>query len=315
VGIEHGTVAVLDRGGGLHEVTTFRRDVETDGRHAVVRFGVSLEDDLARRDFTINAIAYHPTRHEWRDPFGGRVDLQRRVIRAVGDPSRRVREDYLRILRALRFASRFEASIEPATWAAMLANVDGLRHLSAERVRDEWFKGLMSAKSRETLIATWESVGALAIWLPDVRPREDVDRLPVDPVLITAALSSAPADTLARLRTSRAEVERARGIGAQRSRPLPPPNDSAAVRRFLAAAGPRAEDLLALAGDADLTEAARRERASGAPLTVGELAVSGHDLVARGLAGPAVGAALRRLLDEVLEDPSRNEREYLLSRV
>src|SRR5881628_1839913 len=71
VGIEHGTVAVLDALGRAHEVTTFRKDVQTDGRHAVVRFGVSLIDDLARRDFTINAIAYHPMRREWRDPFTG----------------------------------------------------------------------------------------------------------------------------------------------------------------------------------------------------------------------------------------------------
>jgi len=127
----------------LHEVTTFRRDVETDGRHAVVVYeGVTLEQDLARRDFTINAIAYHPFRHEWRDPFGGATDLEHRIIRAVGDPAARFREDYLRILRALRFAARFEFTIDPATWAAARAAAPGLAQLSAERVRDEWFKGL-----------------------------------------------------------------------------------------------------------------------------------------------------------------------------
>src|SRR3954468_1097852 len=74
IGIEFGTVGVLDSNGVMHEVTTFRRDVRTDGRHAEVEFGVSLEDDLARRDFTVNAIAYSPTRQEVRDPFGGRAD-------------------------------------------------------------------------------------------------------------------------------------------------------------------------------------------------------------------------------------------------
>ena len=98
VGISHGTVGVLDRHRRLHEVTTFRRDVETDGRHAVVSYGVSLQEDLARRDFTINAIAYHPIRHEWADPFGGREDLGRGVVRAVGVAVDRFREDYLRIL-------------------------------------------------------------------------------------------------------------------------------------------------------------------------------------------------------------------------
>src|ERR1700681_2224392 len=86
VGIEHGTVAVLDQRDRLHEVTTFRKDIRTDGRHAVVEFGVSLTDDLARRDFTINAIAYHPQKHEWRDPFAGEADLEKRLIRSVGDP-------------------------------------------------------------------------------------------------------------------------------------------------------------------------------------------------------------------------------------
>ena len=106
VGIKYGTVGVLDRHGTLHEVTTFRRDVSTDGRHAEVAYGVSLEEDLARRDFTINAIAYHPLRAEWRDPFEGAPDLARRRIRAVGDAASRFREDYLRILRAVRFAAR-----------------------------------------------------------------------------------------------------------------------------------------------------------------------------------------------------------------
>ena len=120
VGIKYGTIGVLDRDRALHEVTTFRRDVATDGRHAVVEYGVSLEDDLARRDFTINAIAYHPLRHEWRDPFGGQRDIQDRLIRAVGDPGQRFAEDYLRILRGLRFAARFDFSIAPPTWAAAI---------------------------------------------------------------------------------------------------------------------------------------------------------------------------------------------------
>src|SRR6058998_1543366 len=95
VGIAFGTVGVLDRSGAMHEVTTFRRDVRTDGRHAEVEFGVSLEDDLARRDFTINAIAYSASRDELRDPFDGMGDLSRRVVRAVGDAEARMREDRL----------------------------------------------------------------------------------------------------------------------------------------------------------------------------------------------------------------------------
>src|SRR5690349_11583067 len=111
-GVEFGTLGIFDSDGEMHEVTTFRRDVRTDGRHAVVEFGASLDDDLARRDFTINAIAYAPERHVVHDPFGGRHDLARGVVRAVGDPATRMREDRLRALRAIRFAGRFGFAID-----------------------------------------------------------------------------------------------------------------------------------------------------------------------------------------------------------
>src|SRR5216683_7630718 len=190
VGIEHGTVAVLDQQNRQHEVTTFRKDIKTDGRHAVVEFGVSLMDDLARRDFTINAIAYHPIRHEWRDPFQGEQDLQKRLIRSVGDPNWRFQEDYLRILRALRFSARFEFRIQARTLEAAKANVSGLAQLSAERVRDEWFKGLVQAKKASKLVLLWVETGAARIWLPELGgagsgERGAADKLPRDPVLIT----------------------------------------------------------------------------------------------------------------------------------
>ena len=168
VGIDHGTVAILDRDNKPHEVTTFRKDVKTDGRHAVVEFGASLDEDLARRDFTINAIAYHPLKREWRDPFDGAGDLDAKVIRAVGDPAKRFQEDYLRILRALRFAARFGFEIEPATWQAANSNVAGLQHLSAERVRVEWFRGLEGARSVAEFVGLWWDIGALDAWLPEI---------------------------------------------------------------------------------------------------------------------------------------------------
>src|SRR5437762_4562448 len=191
VGIEHGTVAVLDAANQAHEVTTFRKDIQTDGRHAVVEFGVSLMDDLARRDFTINAIAYHPIRHEWRDPFQGEADLGKKLIRSVGDPNWRFQEDYLRILRALRFSARFEFRIHSRTLEAAEANIQGLAQLSAERVRDEWFKGIATAKRVSKLLTLWIDVGAARIWLPEIpgggkRETGNVDKLPRDAVLVTA---------------------------------------------------------------------------------------------------------------------------------
>src|SRR5690349_8492787 len=137
VGVEFGTIGVLDDDNVMHEVTTFRRDVQTDGRHAVVEFGASLDDDLARRDFTINAIAYSPRDGSIRDPFDGRGDLARRLVRAVGDADARMREDRLRALRAIRFAARFDFSIDAATLHALEASAPYLGRLSAERVKQE----------------------------------------------------------------------------------------------------------------------------------------------------------------------------------
>ena len=228
VGIEHGTVAVLDRHRKPHEVTTFRKDVRTDGRHAEVEFGVSLQDDLARRDFTINAIAYHPLRHEWRDPFDGAGDLDRRTIRAVGDPNWRFQEDYLRILRALRFSARFDFRVQGRTLEAAKANVQGLARLSAERVRDEWFKGIRTARRVSRLVQLWREVGAARIWLPETVGRRDqedarrderaVDRLPRDPVLVTAFLASDAASLLTRLKCAARDIERGRAVRDWRER-------------------------------------------------------------------------------------------------
>jgi len=326
VGIEHGTVAVLDQQNRQHEVTTFRRDIKTDGRHAVVEFGVSLMDDLARRDFTINAIAYHPIRHEWRDPFHGADDLEHKLIRSVGDANWRFQEDYLRILRALRFSARFEFRIYPRTLEAAKANVQGLAQLSAERVRDEWFKGIATAQRVSKLLTLWIDVGAARIWLPEIRPgngkREtgNVDKLPRDPVLVTAYLASDPASLLTRLKSSNKDIERGRAIGQWREK-YPDPKHVPEVRRWLSQVGEYADDLLALlpAGTAPrspLPKVVASIRAAKDPLTVKDLAVKGDDLLAAGVRpGPEVGATLERLLAEVLEDPTRNTRDYLLSRV
>jgi tRNA nucleotidyltransferase (CCA-adding enzyme) len=166
VGVEFGTVGVLDRAGRMHEVTTFRRDVRTDGRHAEVEFGVSLEDDLARRDFTINAIAYSPRRNEVRDPFDGQGDLVRKLVRAVGDAEARMREDRLRALRAIRFAARFGFAIDPATRAAIDASAPFLGRLSPERVKQELDKTLEQVCRPSVAFAIWQSSGAFARLVP-----------------------------------------------------------------------------------------------------------------------------------------------------
>lgn len=166
VGLAYGTVGVLDGQNVLHEVTTFRHDVRTDGRHAVVEFGASLDEDLARRDLTINAIAYSPSQHTVHDPFDGRGDLGRRLVRAVGQPDDRMREDRLRALRAMRFAARFDFDIEPTTWNAIVASAPELSRLSAERVKEELSKIMGQVVRPSRAIRLWRESGALAVLVP-----------------------------------------------------------------------------------------------------------------------------------------------------
>jgi tRNA nucleotidyltransferase (CCA-adding enzyme) len=171
IGVEHGTVGVLADDGTLYEVTTFRKDIDTDGRRAVVEFADRLEEDLARRDFTINAVAWHPLRDEWADPYGGRDDLERARLRTVGDAAERFREDLLRVLRALRFAGRFELTIETETWNALCAAVDELDVLSPERVREELTK-VLEAERPSGALALYAASGVLAKLYPELIPRD-----------------------------------------------------------------------------------------------------------------------------------------------
>jgi tRNA nucleotidyltransferase (CCA-adding enzyme) len=167
LGIEHGTVGVLGETGTMFEVTTFRRDIETDGRHAVVEYADSVDEDLARRDFTINAMAWRPANDQFVDPWEGRADLERRILRAVGDPAQRVAEDYLRVLRGLRFAGRFQLTIDFATLSALQDGVDGTATLSAERVREELEKVLASRMPSASL-RLYARLGVLEIWYPEL---------------------------------------------------------------------------------------------------------------------------------------------------
>jgi tRNA nucleotidyltransferase (CCA-adding enzyme) len=288
-----------------------------------VEYGVTLEEDLARRDFTINAIAYHPIRQVWRDPFEGLADLTAGVVRAVGHPSQRFREDYLRILRAVRFAARFDFAIEPATWTAARDSAPGLGNLSAERVRDEWLKGLRTARSVAGLVSLWRGVGATTYWMPELeRTTPEVlaraAEVPLeqrDPVLLTALLTATPDHVLRRLRASSAEVDRAKACAE--GPPAPEGLEEPAVRRWLSRVGGAADDLLALWGlrhgsPPPWAPVVRAIRERGDPLTRADLAITGNDLREAGASGRRIGEILSVLLDRVLETPALNSRETLL---
>jgi putative nucleotidyltransferase with HDIG domain len=168
-GIKHGTVTVLGRG-GQYEVTTFRRDgAYGDARHPdEVSFAATLEEDLSRRDFTFNALAYDPGRELLVDPYGGAADFERGVVRAVGDARERFQEDGLRPLRAVRLAARFEFELDAATFDAIPASLDRVRLVAAERVRDELLKMLATAPRPSYGFELMRRTGLLEQVLPEL---------------------------------------------------------------------------------------------------------------------------------------------------
>lgn len=170
-GIDHGTVTVV-ADGLPHEVTTFRRDVETDGRRAVVAFSDRIEEDAGRRDFTMNAL-YADARGQVFDPLGGLPDLLARHVRFVGDAETRIREDYLRILRFFRFYAWYgdpEGGIDPEGLAACAALSAGLETISRERIGAEMRK-LLSARDPAPSVASMAQTGVLAQVLPGAHHR------------------------------------------------------------------------------------------------------------------------------------------------
>jgi poly(A) polymerase len=160
-GVDHGTVTVV-ADGAAYEVTTFRRDQATDGRHATVAFTTDLAQDAARRDFTINAL-YCDADGAVIDPMGGLPDISARRVRFVGNPADRIAEDYLRILRLFRFTAQYgnpDLGFDPDTLAACAAQADGIDHLSKERIGQEMRK-LLAARDPAPALAAMSATGVL----------------------------------------------------------------------------------------------------------------------------------------------------------
>ena len=372
-GLQHGTVTVM-QGKEAYEVTTYRTDgAYSDGRHPdSVRFVSSLAEDLARRDFTINAMAYAPETGVV-DLFGGLQDLDARLIRAVGDPAERFTEDALRMLRAVRFSAQLGFGIEPQTFDAIRPLAPRLDMVSRERIRDELNKLLLS--DHPDHFEKLAECGITAVIMPRFDEmlatpqysrfhRYDVGRHtlavmkaapPELPLRLCALLhdtGKVPARTLDAaggdhfkghqilsavfaeqfLKEFRYDNKTAdyvlRLIRVHDIR-IPPtlPN----VRRLLGRIGRDlfpdylAFSLADAAGKSSYsqekfaphyrdTEAAyRRILEAGDPVTVGELAVGGADLIAAGVKpGPAMGEILRRMLEDVQREPSHNTAAYLL---
>ena len=291
-GLDHGTLTVVAQG-AVHEVTTFRRDVQTDGRRAVVAFSTEIAEDAARRDFTMNAL-YADPRGQVIDPLGcGLADLQARKLRFVGDAEQRIREDYLRILRFFRFHAWYgdpAEGLDADGLAACAAHLDGLAGLSAERVGAELRK-LLSAPDPAPALATMARCGALAAVLPGADPRAIAPLVHLEqgrPALWLGRLAVLGGDDpTERLRLSRAE---SRDLAALRA--ALGGMDSPAVLGWRLGADLGRAALLARAAvlESPLPDNWAAELARGAaavfPLRAADLP---H------LQGPALGAELKRL--------------------
>ena len=333
-GLQHGTVTVK-QGGGLYEITTFRTEgTYTDGRHPdEVHFVPDVREDLARRDFTINAMAYN-AKEGLVDPFGGQADLQSGILRAVGVPHQRFTEDALRILRLYRFAARFGFSIDPPTAQAAQELCAHLDCVSVERIEEELAK-LLSAPAP----AAYLDEKILGVVLPELSPealaaaKPVVDACPAGeqalPVRLAALLLSLGEDgtrrTLRRLRCANACIEETAVLVREVVSGVPVSLNIYA-RRLLGKYNLCTVQRLAALGTAlqpersadfaALSELAERLDADGVCCRVSQLAVNGRDLMAAGVpAGPGIRKLLEALLDGVIWEEYPNERQALLAAV
>ena len=371
-GKKHGTVGVIT-GGNVVEITTFRTEGDyRDNRHPEwVAFVPHVEADLARRDFTVNAMAWSPKRG-FADPFGGREDLENKVLRAVGDPVQRFREDSLRILRGVRFAVRYSLTVEEDTRKAMLSEAHLMDNLARERVFEELCKLLLLVTAEDLL----RFAPILAAVIPELQPLIGFDQrsphhaydlfthvarvtagVPAELPLRWAALlhdigkiptftrdetgrghfyghAAAGAEmadaVLHRLKAPTALREQVVLLIGKHMTKLEPEKKN--LRRWLGRLGWETVDSLLCLQEADmgskgtgkpeemdqfaqiraLLEEIKEENAC---LSLKDLAVNGHDLMALGLRGRAVGDALDALLEQVLDEKLPNEKQTLLQYV
>ncbi|WP_338467742.1 CCA tRNA nucleotidyltransferase [Novosphingobium sp. ZN18A2] len=296
-GLAHGTVTALLDSGNV-EITTLRRDVSTDGRHATIAFSTAWEEDAARRDFTINALYADPRTLEVFDWFGGLADLEAHHVRFIGDARQRIREDYLRILRYFRFQARF-GSLPADTGAeqAVAELAPGMKGLSRERVAWE-LVNLLSLPDPAPTVARMADLGVLREVLPEVDAkgiaalselvaREGRQQVAPDPIRRFAALlppqPQVASDVASRLRLSTAQRKRLASAAARVDGP---------------------EDARALAYRLGREQAIDRLLLAGAPITpldgweIPRLPLKGGEIVARGVGkGPEVARILRAVED------------------
>ena len=332
-GLQHGTVTVK-RAGALYEITTFRTEgTYTDGRHPdEVHFVPDVREDLARRDFTINAMAYS-AEDGLVDPFGGQQDLKNGIVRAVGVPHQRFEEDALRILRLYRFAARFGFSIDPPTARAAEELCVHLDCVSAERIEEELAKLLATNAP-----AAYLDEKILGVIIPELtqealaqaKPIVDAcpagaEQLPVRCAALLMTLGEAGARAvLKRLRCSNALIEETAVLVREEEKTSGTLALTLCTRRLLGRYDLKTVRRLAALGTAmhpecaadlaAMVKLAEQMEADGVCCRISQLAVNGRDLMAAGIpAGPGIRKALETLLDGVIREEYPNDRQTLLA--
>jgi poly(A) polymerase len=292
-GIAHGTITAVSEG-TVVEVTTLRRDIATDGRHAVVAFTDDWRADAARRDFTINALYADPLSGEVTDWFGGLDDLRAGRVRFIGNPLERIAEDHLRILRFFRFHARFGQTIDAPGLAACIDRANDLMALSRERIAAELLKLLVARHAVEAVRLMHDS-GILRPVLPEI-DSAGIDRL--ERLAAREATAQVPPDAIRRL-AALIPPAAAEAVGARLKL-----SNNDRKRLIQASAGAGSEGARALAYRVGAAGALDRLLLAGAdpsPLhdwSVPPLPIGGGALVARGVTkGPDVARTLRRIED------------------
>ena len=319
-GLKHGTVTVIADGEPV-EITTFRIDGSyTDARHPdQVTFTKRIVEDLARRDFTVNAMAYHPDRG-LVDPFGGQKDLNQRCLRAVGEAKRRFGEDALRILRAFRFCAQLGFAIDQETLQGARDSKSGLTNIAKERIASEFLRLLTSdspAHALELMIDSEILPYVVGSYQPSERilahlsemPQNDIARLGF---FFAETDRESTAKLLRSLKLSNKQVTGACSVVSGAHTPVDTPTDA---RRLIASCGiyaslaARASVLLGI----NSPDAVAWVEQNNAPCTIADLAITGRDLLSIGIEARTIGTHLDFLLSRVLEEPTLNEKETLLA--
>ena len=323
-GLKHGTVTVLADGEPV-EITTFRTDGEylDSRRPESVSFTSRIEDDLSRRDFTVNAMAYNEKRG-LVDLFEGENDLESGIIRAVGDPEKRFSEDALRIMRAFRFASQLGFDIDPDTLAGAHATKNKLGRIAKERIGSEMLR-LLEGGAPKIALEKMGDIIELIIPVSLDRSRfaaidkgEGADAIQRLAILLYGKNKNEILSVAHSLKLSSHQTARLSKMAAEIPQNIMEGFEPIKARRLIATLGEDAEGALRVAAALDAAgekelKILRDELAKNPCTTVGGLKINGSDLIKENIAtGKAVGEILASLLDAVIEDPTLNEREILI---